>query len=166
MLDSPDLFDKYLNKAFHFLSFRARSEKEVRDNLLKKKAPEEIIERVINSLKENRFLNDEDFAKLFIEQRLRFRPKGMRIIKMELKQKGIDQEIIDEAISKASIDDESNPVNNDLDSAKKLVEKKLPRYKDMEKQIIYQKLGAFLARRGFNWDTIKKSIDDALDDEV
>ncbi len=161
-----DEFEQYLNKAFHFLSFRTRSEKEVRDNLLSKKASPEIIERIINSLKEHKFLNDEDFARQFIESRLRFKPKGIRIIKMELKQKGIDQAIIDEAINRLSTDDENNPVNNDLESAKKLVDKKMPRYKGLEKQEIYNKLGAFLARRGFDWDTIKKSIDDSLIDKV
>ncbi len=160
-----DEFEKYLNKSFHFLSFRPRSEKEVRDNLLKKKASTEVIERVITSLNEHKFLNDQEFARWFIEQRLRFNPKGIRIIKMELKQKGIDQEIIDEAITNLSSDD-GELLNNDLESAKKLVEKKLPKYRGLEKQIIYQKLGAFLARRGFGWDTIKKSIDDGLKDKV
>ncbi len=153
-----DEFEKYLNKAFHFLSFRPRSEKEVRDNLLKKKAPAEIIERVINSLNEHKFLNDEDFARLFIEQRLRFRPKGLRIIKLELRQKGINQEIIDQTISNLQKDDGEVP-NSDMDSAKKLVEKKMPRYKDLTKQEIYNKLGSYLARRGFDWDIIKKAID-------
>ncbi len=162
MLDSSDLFEKYLNKAFHFLSFRPRSEKEVRDSLLKKKAPPEIIERVIASLKEHKFLNDEDFARWFIDNRLRFNPKGLRVIKMELKQKGIDREIIDTAVDNLSKDVGGDAPNSDLESAKRLVEKKMPRYKGMERQVIYQKLGAFLARRGFNWDIIKASIDSEL----
>lgn len=156
-----DEFEKYLNKALHFLSFRPRSEKEIRDKLLSKKAPEEIIERIINSLKEHKFLNDEDFAKWFIEQRLRFRPKGMRIIKMELKQKGISKDIIESVIQNSEF-----IIQNDLESAKKLVEKKFDKYKDLEKQAIYQKLGAFLARRGFDWGTIKKSIDDSFTDKL
>lgn len=161
-----DDFEKYLNKSLRFLSFRPRSEKEIRDNLLRKKAPHEVIERIVSSLKEHKFLNDDDFAKWFIDQRLRFRPKGMRIIKMELKQKGISQEIIDDAISKLPTDDEGSPINNDSESAKKLVEKRLPRYKDLEKREIYNKLGSFLARRGFDWDTIKKSIDEGLKNGV
>jgi regulatory protein len=162
-----DDFEKYLNKAFHFLSFRPRSIKEVRDSLLKKKASPEIIERVIASLKEHKFLNDEDFARWFVENRLRFNPKGIRIIKMELKQKGIAAEIIDEAIDSLSKnEDESSVPSNDLESAKILVEKKLPKYVGLEKQIIYQKLGAYLARRGFDWGVIKKSIDDALEKGV
>lgn len=171
-----DAFEKYLNKAFHFLSYRPRSEKEIRDKLLMKKAPQDILERVIASLKENNFLDDRKYARWFMENRLRFNPKGLRIIKMELKQKGVDREIIDEAIKiLESTRDEnqedpstslSEKTSVDFESAKKLVEKKLPRYKDLEKQQIYQKLGAFLARRGFGWDIIKKSIDDAMTDNV
>ncbi len=163
---SMDDFEKYLNKAFHFLSYRPRSEKEIRDKLSMKKAPHEIIERVIASLKEHKFLDDEKYAKWFIENRLRFNPKGQRILKMELKQKGIDREIIDQAIDNLSKDEEGEVPNNDLESARKHVEKKMPRYKDLEKQEIYQKLGAYLARRGFGWDIIKKSIDDGLEDRL
>ena len=166
MLDSLDEFEKYLNKSLHFLSFRSRSEKEVRDKLLSKKAPQEIIDRIIKSLKENKFLNDEEFARWFIENRLRFRPKSLMIIKMELKQKGITREIIDQAVSNLQKDVDGEMPNSDLESAKKLVEKKMPRYKDLSKQEIYQKLGAFLARRGFNWDIIKKSIDDGLENRL
>jgi regulatory protein len=160
-----DDFQKYLDKALHFLSYRARSEKELRDKLVLKNAPADIIERVIASLKEHKFLNDVEFAKQFIEQRLRFRPKSLRIIKMELKQKGVDPEIIDEAFVNLqnSTEDLSG---SDLESAKKLVERKIDKYKDLSRQEIYQKLGGFLARRGFDWDTIKKSIDDSLEHKV
>jgi regulatory protein len=157
-----DEFEKYLNKALHFLSFRPRSEKEVRDSLIKKKAPQEIVERIINSLKEQKFINDEEFASWFIENRLRFRPKSLRIIKLELKQKGIEMDMIDSAVLEIQNNDVADVKVNDLDSAKKLVTKRINKYKGQDKQIIYQKLGAYLARRGFNWDTIKKSIDSEL----
>lgn len=163
---SMDEFEKYLNKALRFLSYRPRSEKEIRDKLLMKKAPQDIVDKVINSLREHKFLDDEKYAKWFIENRLRFNPKGQRILKMELKQKGVSSEIIEEAIKNLSGDGETELPSNDLDSARKLVEKKLPRYKDLEKQIIYNKLGSFLARRGFGWDTIKKSIDESLEKGV
>lgn len=161
-----DEFEKYLNSALKFLSFRPRSEKEVHDNLLKKKATPEVIERIINTLKEQKFLNDEDFTKWWIEQRLKFRPRSLKIIKLELRQKGIIQDIIDEARLSLEKDEDNELTNNDLASAKKLVNKKLPRYANLEKQEVYQKLGGFLARKGFDWDTIKKSIDDVLKDGV
>ena len=153
-----DDFEKYLNKAFYFLKVRPRSEKELRDKLKLKKAPQDIIERIVSSFKEQKFLNDEEFAKWWIEQRLRFRPKAFRIIELELKAKGISKEILEELRTK---NQELRP-ETDLESAKKIVEKKLPRYKGLDRQEIYKKLGAHLARQGFSWDTIKKVIDEGL----
>ncbi len=156
-----DYYQKYLESAIRFLGYRPRSEKEVKDNLLKKKAPTEIIDKIISWLKEQRFLNDEEFAKWWIEQRTTFRPKGIRIVKLELKQKGIGQDIIDKVLQSSEL-----RIQNDDESAKKIVEKKIGKYKDLPKYEIYQKLGAHLARRGFDWDTIKSSIDEVLRDGV
>ena len=161
-----DEFEKYLNQSLRFLSFRPRSEKEVIEKLREKKAPQEVIDRIVIQLKDHKFLNDADFAGWFIDQRLRFKPKSLGIIKLELKQKGIAPDTIEQVISNLSEETENDSPKNDLESAKKLVEKRLIRYKGLNRQEIYQKLGGYLARRGFNWDTIKKSIDDGLEDRL
>jgi len=85
-----------------------------------------------------------------LENRLRFKPRSLRLIKLELKQKGIAPETINNL---------ELTIDNDLESAKKLVEKRIERLKGLPKQKIYEKLGRYLASKGFNWDTIKKSID-------
>lgn len=157
-MDPQILYQKYLESAIHFLSFRPRSEKEVRDNLVRKKAPSGVIAKIIAWLKEQKFLNDEEFVKWWIEQRSQFRPKALRIIKLELKQKGISKEIID-----ALIQDSRFRIQEDLESAKKIVEKKIGKYKEMDKREIYQKLGTHLARKGFSYDVIKKVLNDNLD---
>jgi regulatory protein len=155
-----DLYDKYLNSALHFLSFRGRSEKEVKDKLIQKNAPIEVIEKIISTLKQKRFLNDEQFAKDWVHSRSTYRLKSKRIIKMELQKKGIGPEIIEKTLNQN--DDEEF---SDSQQVKKILEKRLSRYKGLPKNILYQKLGGFLARRGFDWDTIKKSIDDVLKSE-
>jgi SOS response regulatory protein OraA/RecX len=53
-------------------------------------------------------------------------------------------------------------VGSDLERAKRLVTKKIGKYKGLEKRELYQKLGGVLARNGFDWETIKASIDDVL----
>lgn len=157
-------FEKFYNKALEFLSYRTRSEKEVREKLKSKssfaKASEgqgkfilEVIDKVIQKLKEKKFINDEEYARIFVENRLRFKPRSLRLIKMELKQKGIDLETINNL---------QLTIGSDLESAKKLVEKRIGRFKNLPKQKVYEKLGRFLASKGFNWDTIKKAIDTAL----
>ncbi|OGH20111.1 MAG: hypothetical protein A3D74_03455 [Candidatus Levybacteria bacterium RIFCSPHIGHO2_02_FULL_37_13] len=148
-----DELDKFYNSSLRFLSYRPRSEKEVRDKLKSKKASPEIIEKTIAKLKEKKFINDEEFAKWWIESRLMLKPRSLRLIKMELKQKGIP----DETISNFKF-----LISNDLEQAKKLVEKRIKRFKGLPKQEIYQKLGRYLASKGFDWDTIKQSIDESL----
>ena len=145
-----EAFEKYYNNSLRFLSFRPRSEKEIRDNLKKKKALPLVIEKIINKLKDKNFLNDEEFTKWWVEQRTKFQPKSLRVIKIELKQKGISQDLI------------GSIIQNDLERAKELVRKKLPRYQNLDKNKLYQKLGGFLARRGFDYETIKESIDGLL----
>lgn len=152
-----DLYDKYLNSALHFLSFRNRSEKEIRDYLKKKNAPSEITEKIITYCKNYNFLNDEKFAKDWVRSRSTYRLKSKMIIKMELRKKGIDPDIIEKALKPQ--DDEELDDNQQI---KKLLEKRLSRYKGLPRDKLYQKLGGFLARRGFSWGTIKKSIDSEL----
>ena len=143
-------FEKFYNKALRFLSYRPRSEKEIRDKLLGKKASEEIINKIILRLKKNNFLNDEEFVKWWIEQRTTFKPRSVRLIKIELKQKGIGQELIEETI------DHLSSAIDDLESAKKLIEKRLPRYKDLSRDKKFQKISRFLSSKGFSYDIIKE----------
>lgn len=179
MDESLDIIqDKFYNKAIRFLSFRPRSEKEVRDNLKKLAVTEaqrnaitearrssrkhrdsvysvdysvsSVVDQVIQKLKEQNFLNDQEFAKWWIEQRTTFRPKGMRAIKIELRQKGISDEIIEYQISNIKF-----PISNEVELAKKLVEQRMPRYKNLPKQKVYERLARFLASRGFDFETIK-----------
>ena len=109
-----DNFAKLLNKAYRFLSYRPRSVKEVEDYLLKKSSfakasegqekqeIEKLIDSIINKLKEQKFLNDFEFAKWWIESRAKFKPRALKIIKLELRQKGIDKELIEQVLEQAS----------------------------------------------------------------
>ena len=161
-------FERFYNFALRFLSYRPRSEKEVRDKLkvqsekLKVKDSTAIIDKIIVKLKEKKFVNDEEFARMFLENRLRFKPRSSRLIQMELKQKGIDPDFIEKLINDLKT---INP-DSDLEQAKKLVEKRIERLKNLKKQEIYEKLGRYLVSKGFNWDIIKKSIDAVLDKGV
>ena len=156
-----DDFEKYYISAVHFLSFRNRSEKEVRDNLKTKKTPSDILEKVVETLKKQNFINDKKFVEWWIDQRNTFKPRSNRLLEMELKQKGVSQDIIESGIM-----NQEPGIESDLALAKKLVEKKIGRYKGFAKRELYEKLGPFLARKGFGWETIKKSIDEVLEEGV
>lgn len=153
-----DNFDKFYNKSLYFLSFRLRSEKELRDYLKKNKVDDLTSEKIINSLKDSKFLNDEEFAKWFKEQRTTIKPKATRIIKMELKQKGISEDLINEVFK--------DNTDSDFEKAKQLAEKRINRYlKLSDKRKIYEKMGRYLASKGFDYDVIKEVIDQVFSKE-
>ena len=155
-----DLFDKYYTLSLKFLSYRQRSEKEVRDYLGRKRSQPDIVEQIITKLKEQKFLDDEEFARIWIESRNRSKPRSNRLLRLELKRKGIASEIVDRLTA------DGKRQSTDLELAKKIVSKKINKLRNAEKQEIYKKLGGMLARRGFDWETIKRAIDEILREDV
>lgn len=149
-----ELFEKYHNYSLKYLSYRPRSEKELRDSLIRKKAPQDIIEKIISSLKELRFINDDEFARWWVEQRSTYKPRSKYVIGLELRQKGISKDLIAKYLT-----EEKETAVDDLEQAIKFAQKKMRLYKNLEKQELYQKLGGALARKGFSWDVIKRAID-------
>lgn len=143
-LESLSNQEKLFSKVINFISYRPRSIKEVNDRLYKYlgKGEEEVKSSMIDRLKELGYLDDEAFAKWFVESRSAHRPRSKRHLASELYSKGIDKVIIDNAL--ASSGDEK-------EALKKLIAKK----KNME----HDKLVAFLARRGFPWTLIKSELD-------
>jgi len=149
-----DDFDKYYKAVIRFLSFRPRSEKEIRDYLLKKKANDLISERIIQSLKKDKFLDDQEFVKWWIEQRTLINPRAWRVIRIELRRKGISDELIESSGFKEEVDKAS---------ALKLAERKMRRLGKIENRYkAYESLGRYLASKGFSWDTVKEAIDQVL----
>lgn len=156
-MDLQVQYEKYLKLSYYYLSIRNRSVKEMHDYLTKKKASDEIIERIITSLLEHKFLNDEAFARSWVLSRARIKPKGKALLKIELRQKGIHDEIIQKVLTEVQ-----EEIPTELDQAKSLIVKKMERLKGAHRDEIYSKVGGFLARRGFSWDVVKKAIDESL----
>lgn len=157
-------FERFYNSALRFLSYRPRSEQEIRNKLKEKRAESEIIEKIVAKLKKYNFINDLEFAKKWAEERIQFKPRSWRLIKIELRHKGISEEIIESIIH-----DSQFMIQSDLEQAEKLVEKRITRFRNkfgMTREKIYEKLGRYLASKGFDWDTIKKSIDEIMNKGV
>ena len=153
-----DDFEKFYKASVRYLSFRPRSEKELRDYLKKKKCDDLTAKRILESLQRDKFINDEEFVRWWVEQRTLLKPKAVRVIKYELKQKGISDEIYDFVMT----NDEGLRIN-DLEIAVKLAEKKLRTIHDQtDRYKVKEKLGRYLASKGFDWDTIKAAIDRIL----
>lgn len=157
--------EKFYSKILNFLSYRPRSEKEIIDYLKKKlssfaslrsETKKKIQEKILKKLKKQRLIDDREFALWWREQRMRFRPRGKRLIQLELIKKGVSKEIISQTlalIGKKKL----------LKTAKNLVEKKVKLHRHLPKIKLRKKLFDYLARRGFEFDLCKKAIDELLE---
>ncbi len=130
------------NASMKFLASRARSIKEVKDNLYIKKFSPDIISEIILLLEEKNFLNDKAFASEFVSTREKIRPKSKFALKYELKKKGISDSIIEKAIE--SIDEN--------ESALAAVEPKLFTWLKLDPEKMKNKMMNFLKNRGFSWE--------------
>jgi len=147
-----EVFERARDYAFLLLKFRLRSENELFQRLKRKQIPEETIKEVISFLKEKRFIDDNVFTKAWLNSRLK-RPLGLRRIKQELRQKGVDKEIIEQEAAKLKDYSEAEIV---LDLAKK----RLNRLKGVEPDSAKRRLYAFLLRRGFSPGVVKDTINE------
>ena len=143
-LQVEDARERALQQAMLFLSYRARSESEIRQNLLKHEIPESVIELTLERLRLDGLANDNEFAQTWVENRSTFRPRSRRMLAMELRQKGLDDESMHSALK--NVDDEPLAYEAAL--------KRANRFKDLEWNEFRKKLSEFLARRGFSYSVI------------
>ncbi len=164
-------FDAFYLLVLKFLHFRPRSEKEIRDYLKKVLSRhsehsdaytfrstqgdkgDDLVDLIVHKLKQQKFLDDVEFARMWVRSRTEFKPKGKYLVKQELRQKGISQEIIDNVLGS------DIRTQSEAELAKDVLERKKKRYEGMEPQERFAKAGSFLARRGFSLDSIKAAID-------
>ncbi|MFH0856008.1 MAG: regulatory protein RecX [Candidatus Omnitrophota bacterium] len=139
-------FNKARDYAFFLLKFRLRSENELIRRLKLKKIPEETIKEVVSFLKEKRFIDDNVFAKAWVSSRLK-KPLGLRRIKQELMQKGLDKETIEAQI--AGVKDYSEG-----QTVLALARERLSRLKGSDQVTSKRRVYAFLLRRGFSPEVV------------
>lgn len=144
---------KAYNLAVQFLGFRMRSESEVRNYLHQKETDEPIINEVIHKLTEQKYLDDREFSKAYTRTQVNTTDKGPELIKRELKEKGIADELIQIAL-------EEYPFEAQLETAKKLCEKNLRKTGLESERIARQKLEMLLFRKGFSHDIVQAAIEE------
>ncbi len=136
------------DKALTHLSATRKTEKQIRQFLSRKGYLPNVQEFVVQKLKEYQFIDDSEYAGAYVESSLK--RKGSRLVRMELKQKGLADEEIDAAFS--SVDEEQ-----ELATAKRILEKYM-RGKALDKNT-RQKAYRHLLSKGFDADTVKEAID-------
>ena len=147
-LQAEEARERAFQQALLFLSYRSRSESEIRQNLRKHEIPEPVIEMTLERLREGGLANDNQFARAWVENRTTFRPRSRRLMAMELRQKGLNEEAVSSAVE--NVDDEA--------LAYEAAQKRAVRFKGLEWNEFRKKLSDFLARRGFSYSVIAPVI--------
>lgn len=139
-----------MDRLIKFAMLRPRSEFEIKRWLARKKINDKDSEIALRELKKTELINDKEFAKWWIEQRLTFRPKSRRMLVVELIKHGVDKELALKTVSESGIDDESLVLQ--------LIEKKKRSWEKLDKETRRKKIANFLLTRGFGWNSIKESM--------
>ena len=159
-LHSEDERRKGKIAALRILSRRDHSEKELQNKLIQKGYSENTVHWVLSDLRGKQFLNDQTFAEHFAKNRLIEHPSGKRQIAYELKKKGIADWLIEQTIEKTYSE------FNEIDLARQLALKKA---KSLENQPVLKKkkkIGDFLLRRAFEWETVKEILNEVLNKDT
>lgn len=158
LLEKESQFGKVYSRALEYCLMRLHSSKEVKDYLYRKTRPfrdkngelkpgvlPEITSRVFDRLSEKGYIDDEKFARYWVDNRSVVKGSSRRKLTSELIQKGISIPLIEEVLSESS--------RSDSDEIIKIIQKKKHRYNDR------QKFTAYLSRLGFGYDLIKSELD-------
>ncbi|MCM3569439.1 recombination regulator RecX [Neobacillus mesonae] len=149
---------KAYNLAVQFLARRIRSEKEIRDYLNKKEVEHPVIHEVIHKLKGQKYINDAEFAKAFVRTMANTTDKGSDVIRMELKEKGIAEEIQNQALAEY-------PKEQQIEKAIKIGEKFFKKPSKDSIKIQRQKLEQQLLRKGYSFEMIQIAIQETINEE-
>jgi regulatory protein len=147
-LKKTSIEDKGIYRALDLIARRTRSEWEIRDYLKRKKYSDEEITRILEHLSIKGYINDEDFAKRWVGNRRLLKPISVRKLRIELKQKRVSEEIIEQVLATDNADEK--------ETIKELVVKKRRQARYQDKQ----KLMQFLLRQGFNYSDIKTAFEE------
>jgi regulatory protein len=148
-LKERDSFEKARNRVLRFLSYRPRSEAEVRRYLQDKGVSPSIADEVVERLTRAKLLDDLAFARYWVENRERFKPRGARMLRHELRQKGVDAKIIDQALADLS----------EEESAYRAAAQRGRRLAHLDQASFRKKLSAYLLRRGFPYSVVNPVVE-------
>lgn len=153
-LRDEDAVVQAVDSAAHFLGYRPRSTTEVRRNLTEKEFAAAVIDAAIERLTAMGYLNDETFARYWIQNRGEFKPLSQRALRQELRQKGVDNAVIDTVLEDVG----------EADLAYKAAISQTKRFKRLSRKEFHTKLANFLQRRGFAYRTARDVIQRLVDE--
>jgi regulatory protein len=137
-----------MKSALRLLSYRPRSEREIRDRLAQKGVRPEIRDATLARLRETALIDDEAYARSFVESRDRTSPRARRLIAAELRTKGVGRQVADEATSE--VDEREAAYRAAVRRARSLARVSFSEFR--------RRLGDFLVRRGFDYETAEQTV--------
>jgi len=147
--------------AVRYLAGRPHSVAEIARHLRSKRFDPVAIDGAIDKLRAQRYVDDEAFARYWVEQRERFKPRGDRALRTELVQKGVSRDVIEVVLGDRAPD-------ADVELAKRALSRPMTRWATLTPVERKRKIHTYLAARGFDYGTIEEviraSVEDADDD--
>ena len=152
-MNFEDEVRKAFNKSLDFLSYRMRSENEVRQKLKDKEFGNAVIDEAVKKLYKLNFLDDRAFSEALMQTQIRSSKKGPKAIQQDMQKKGIDKQMQKDVLADFSEEEQ-------LELAKELAEKIADKEKTKTPRQIEQKINDSLMRKGYSYSLIKQAIAD------
>jgi regulatory protein len=148
-LQEADARHSAYDAGLRLLSYRPRSEKEMRRRLGRRGIALRLIDQTVRRLKERGYLDDEAFARFWTETREATSPRGRRLILQELRTQGVNADTA--AAATASVSDE--------EAAYRAASRRLHAFRGLDYEAFRRRLGGFLVRRGFSYEVARRTMD-------
>jgi regulatory protein len=143
-----DEVERAREKALNYLSYRPRSEAELQSHLLKSDFAETTVDEVLHRLREVGLVDDEAFARYWVDNRARFRPRGKQMLVHELRQKGIASHVIETVLAEY----------DEIGAVQHVAEEQVRRLAHLPPEVSRRRLWDRLMRRGFSPDIIREVL--------
>lgn len=157
-MELADGVARAMTEAHRLIDYRMRTRRELAVRLKSRGRPEDVVEEVLDRLEKVGLIDDGRFARQWVDERLRKRPVGLSLLRRELRQKGIDPEIIDAALENSASGEE------ETDRAYQALRRQAPRYARLDRDAAHRRMVAFLGRRGFGQGVIYDVVHRMLDE--
>lgn len=157
-VELADGVSRAMTEAHRLIDHRMRTRRELAVRLRSKGRPDEVIDQVLDRLEHAGLIDDGRFARLWIDERLRRRPAGLSLLRRELRQKGIDAEVVDAAL------EDSASREGESERAYEALRRQSHRYARLDRDAAHRRMVAFLGRRGFGQAVIYQVVHRVLDE--
>ncbi len=155
-MDDAKVIARAKNNAYALLRIRPRSEKELIGRLGSKGYGKSVIQFVIGDLKAKALLDDARFARFWVDSRLHLNPVGDCVLKRELRDKGVGDDIIEATLSVKT------DGYDEYEVAKNMAVERFRRFQKLDRRKATKRVYDFLLRRGFKYDVIRKIIEELI----